>query len=156
MGWDGMGWDGMFVLFCFVKNALARVVLVPSRRLPIFSSVVRFPYPCITRAPLFFFLGWDGMGWDGMGWHGMGWHGMAWHGVFCFVFFCEKRFGQGRTGPLPEITHLLFGGALPLPLYYPCPRKFSRLLELVLPKKTKQPATGLYRQVPFLVFLMSF
>ena len=65
MGWDGMGWDGMgwdvlfcFVLFCFVKNALARVVLVPSRRLPIFSSVVRFPYPCITRAPpppFFFF-----------------------------------------------------------------------------------------------------
>ena len=53
MGWDGMGWDGMGwdVLFCFVKNALARVVLVPSRRLPIFSSVVRFPYPCITRAP---------------------------------------------------------------------------------------------------------
>ena len=53
MGWDGMGWDGMFcfVLFCFVKNALARVVLVPSRRLPIFSSVVRFPYLCITRAP---------------------------------------------------------------------------------------------------------
>ena len=81
---------------------------------------------------------------------------MAWDVLFCFVLFCEKRFGQGRTGPLPEITHLLFGGALPLPLYYPCPRKFSRLLELVLPKKTKQPATGLYRQVPFLVFLMSF
>ena len=76
--------------------------------------------------------------------------------MFCFVLFCEKRFGQGRTGPLPEITHLLFGCALPLPLYYPCPQKFSRLLELVLPKKTKQPATGLYRQVPFLLFLMSF
>ena len=42
---------GCFVLFCFVKNALARVVLVPSRRLPIFSSVVCFPYLCITRAP---------------------------------------------------------------------------------------------------------
>ena len=110
-------------------------------------------------------VGWDGMGWDGMGWDGMGWDGMGWDVLFCFVLFCEKRFGQGRTGPLPEITHLLFGGALPLPLYYPCPpppfffffpRKFSRLLELVLPKKTKQPATGLYRQVPFLVFLMSF
>ena len=93
MGWDGMGWDGMFVLFCFVKNALARVVLVPSRRLPIFSLVVRFPYLCIARALFFFF------------------------------FFSPK---------------------------------FSRLLEFVLPKKTKQPATGLYRQVPFLVFLMSF
>ena len=81
-------------------------------------------------------------------------------GMFCFVLFCEKRFGQGRTGPLPEITHLLFGGALPLPLYYPfpffSPRKFSCLLEFVPPKKTKQPAAGLFRQVPFLVFLMSF
>ena len=49
------GWmDACFVLFCFVKNALARVVLVPSRRLPILSSVVRFPYLCITRS-LFFF-----------------------------------------------------------------------------------------------------
>ena len=85
-----------------------------------------------------------------------GWMDGWMDGCFCFVLFCEKRFGQGRTGPLPEITHLLFGGALPLPLYYPCPRKFSRLLELVLPKKTKQPATGLYRQVPFPVFLMSF
>ena len=47
--WVGAWMDGCFVLFCFVKNAL--VVLVPSRRLPIFSSVVRFPYPCITRAP---------------------------------------------------------------------------------------------------------
>ena len=111
MGWDGMGWDGMgwdvlfcfvlfcfvlfcFVLFCFVKNALARVVLVPSRRLPIFSSVVRFLYPCITRAPP--------------------------------------------------------------PFFFPSPKNLSRLLELVLPKKTKQPAAGLYRQVPFLVFLMYF
>ena len=46
---------GCFVLFCFVKNALARVVLVPSRRLPIFSSVVRFPFPFITRAFFFSF-----------------------------------------------------------------------------------------------------
>ena len=71
-------------------------------------------------------MGWDGMGWDGMGWDGMGWDGMGWDGMgcFCFVLFCEKRFGQGRTGPLPEITHLLFGGALPLPLYYPCPPPF--------------------------------
>ena len=57
VGWDGMGWDGMgCFVFCFVKNALARVVLVPSRRLPIFSPVVRFPYPCITPAPPFFFF----------------------------------------------------------------------------------------------------
>ena len=55
-GWGVCGQASVFcfVLFCFVKNALARVVLVPSRRLPIFSSVVRFPFPFITRA--FFFL----------------------------------------------------------------------------------------------------
>ena len=44
-----------FVLCSFVKNALARVVLVSSRRLPIFSSVVRFPFPFITRAFFFSF-----------------------------------------------------------------------------------------------------
>ena len=47
--------EACFVSFCFVKNALARVVLVPSRRLPIFSSVVRFPYLCITRSLFFIF-----------------------------------------------------------------------------------------------------
>ena len=53
LDWIGLDWIGCFVLFCFVKNALARVVLVPSQRLPFFSSVARFPYLCMTRAFIF-------------------------------------------------------------------------------------------------------
>ena len=53
MGWDGTGWDSMgwggvgwdLFLFCFVRNALARFVLVPSRVNPYLVVVALLPPP---------------------------------------------------------------------------------------------------------------
>ena len=47
MEWDGMGWHGMGwdVLFCSVKNTLARFVLVPSRVFPSLVVVALLPSP---------------------------------------------------------------------------------------------------------------
>ena len=82
-------------------------------------------------------------------------------GRFCFVLFYENRFGQGCTGPLLEITHLLFGGALSLPSYYACLfpalffQHFHVFLTLYGQRKNNQPATGSYRRVLLLLFLIS-
>ena len=106
-------------------------------------------------------MAWHGMAWHGTVWHGTAWHGMAWHGMACFVLFCFVKNALARvilvpSRRLPIFSSVVLTFVLPVPFFFFFSRKFSCLLEFVPPKKTKQPATGLYRQVPFLVFLMSF